>query len=115
MLFFSGGRGEFFTSGNSLAFASETSSSRRFLVRDSEGEITGLVEVPFGRAQINHNAAEDQAFQGLEGAPQQGSPGGFFGLYDFNLRKALTIIFLAAGGLLVLASNIKERPAKRYY
>ena len=94
----------------------EQSRDKVFIIRDSEGEISGQFYAPVGREHINHNAADDPAFDGVESsAAAEGSAGGFLGMYDFNFLNALTIIFLAAGGLLLFVSNIRLQPKKRYY
>ena len=92
----------------------EQSRERVFVMRDSEGEISGQIYAPIAREHINHNAADDPAFQGLDSRHADGSTGDFLGMYDFNLLNALTIIFLSAGGLLVIASRIRLHPKKRY-
>ena len=92
----------------------EQSWERVFIMRDIEGEISGQVYAPIAHEHINHNAADDPAFQGIDRRHANGSSGDFLGMYDFNLLNALTIIFLSSGGLLVIASRIRLHPKKRY-
>lgn len=95
---------------------SEQSGNRVFIIRDSDGEITGQIAAPFGREQINHNAADDPAFDGVDSiVTPEGSSGDFLGMYDFNLLNALSILFLVAGVLLIFTSSIRLQPKKRYY
>ena len=114
-LFFAGGRSASFHRGRANAFTSDDDGTKVLIIRDGDGEIAGQIYAPSGREQINHNAADDPAFQGLEGGPKEGSFGDFLGLYDFNIMTAFTIIFMSAGGILVLISSIKTSPKKRYY
>lgn len=115
VLFIAGGNASTLRFGNSGGFSSEVSGNRVLVIRDSDGEVAGQILSPYSRDRINHNAADDPAFQNLEGGPEEGSLGEFLGLYDFNLMTAFTILFLVAGSLLVIVSNIRFKPKKRYY